>query len=262
MTTLYFRVMTMGRTESRAGICDVLGTQNFPYTGQRDTAIRQEARKAAGMQADPYSTILDHFGNRIFYNRKIDRMVQLIPEDKYLTNAYTVDPLEILDNQTARNAIKAGKQKQSTRERYRAERSADNLTIKGEKITDINASFYLDEISAEYKKLKQKDADAWKDYLKKAKAREKELKELAEQKESLESYMKVRQLKANKTNTYTAREAARKMQAAKSIPTAAPTPQNTPAAPEEPKGAFFDPAKYQISPTPSAGMNPDDCDFI
>jgi hypothetical protein len=237
--------------------------------------VRTEARKAASIDLVPYTEIQDPFENRILYTKKHNRLVQIVEANRYAAGDYLKDPITLMYDTIKLNTAKArtsqAHSKERSRRRHQAARIVKQLTLDGEEVTTQNARAFIESRKAKIKAARQEEREAWKVYdaidLRTAATIEKHEKEIA----ALKIFIHSTGGDLPKTNTYTAREAARKMQAAKPLPTAAPAPQTAPqtapAAPEEPKGAFFDPAKYQLidsqNPAPSAGgMNPEDCDFI
>lgn len=247
----------------------------FDWGTKEMQKVRMEARKAASIDLVPFTEIQDPFENRILYTKKHNRLVQIVESNRYAAGDYLKDPITLMYDTIKLNTAKArtaqAHSKERSRRRHQAARIVKQLTLDGEEVTTLNAKAFIESRKAKIKAARQEEREAWKIYdavdLRTAATIEKHEKDIA----ALKIFIHSTGGEIPKTNTYTAREAARKTKPGAPAQIAAPAttaPQNAPTAPEaatapeEPKGAFFDPAKYQLNPTPSAGMNPDECDFI
>lgn len=249
------------------------GRQFFEFGEASATSRRTNARKFADMLWCNFSQAWDKYDNEILYTRKDARFVYIVDNAKLADGAYERDPVAILDDPAALAAAKARYKTRPKRgERYTKEnhaaRIAEALQIEGldgKTVTPLNAPELRKEVRKAMSDIKREQTELWEQYLKDSAALAKRLDEKTRQRDALNEYIRRNPYKEEEADTYTAQEAAKTTRRKSLIQTAAPAPQNAPtasAAQEEPKGAFFDPAKYQMSPTPSAGMNPDECDFI
>lgn len=273
----------------------VINTVKSTAVSDKALAIRTNARNAAGIGIEKSPVVWDKYGNEIIYTKKKNIAVHIIDDDKLAAGNYEKDPIGLLYDPArlaasrTRDQAKAHKGER-IRQQHHAARIAEKIKLDGLKdddgalitVTTLNAKDLREQVRTKISRLKQERYTAFVNYERMADKKAAEIAEQERQRDALTAYIRLYLPKPKKNEdpeTYTADSAAqtatRRRKKAEPIPGCAEAfnpatgkfgavyaPGEGPEPEPEPKGAFFDPAKYQMNPAPAAEMDPDECDFI